>query len=252
MDMDALVNEITKRVQAKINELAGENQANEADDKAKILLLAKEECEFVNQTLKCQKLGEYYKKDSAKEMGYNCDLSEYEAVIAYNLTNEDLGKIANGITDDGYTKLFSKALLLGKKVFIPREVVELYSYKDTAFHAYYDKLNKLITLLSRSGVVILPFDQLQSAILDGQTQNPKCCSLRPPKEIKEKKCDEDEKDSKVVTLKKHVINERDMVLVNTESALVVCIDERAIMTDLAKEYAKRHKIEIIRKPLGNG
>lgn len=75
-----------------------------------------------------------------------------EGVIAFTLTNEALGKIANGIFDTDYTRRFGTALLLGKRIFIAEEEVELYRYKDTAPAGYYSRLEENLKFLQQNGV----------------------------------------------------------------------------------------------------
>ena len=49
-------------------------------------------------------------------------------------------------------------------------------------------------------------------------------------------------------LSKKIITERDIVLLAQEKTVKVMVGEHAILTDLAKEYAAKHKIEISRDP----
>lgn len=112
MDIDALVNEICRKVQEKITTM---EKQQDTDDRPKILILTNAHGTTCHQTLECRELGEYYRTECALMKNYECDMADYEAVIAYTLTNEALGKIANGIFDDGYTKLFGEAILSGRR-----------------------------------------------------------------------------------------------------------------------------------------
>ena len=86
-------------------------------------------CSF-SPVLESKKLAECYRVECALLKEEDCDVASYEGVIAFTLTNEALGKIANGIFDTDYTRRFGTALLLGKRIFIAEEEVELYRYKD--------------------------------------------------------------------------------------------------------------------------
>ncbi len=235
MDMDALIGEICARVQERM--LACEKRDSPvADAKPGLLILSQDHGETCHSVLESGRLAEFYRMDCAlfKE---DCNLAEYEGVIAYTLTNEAVGKIANGILDTDYAKLFAKALLCGKKVFVPQEEVELYAYKDMASAAYYGVLEQNLQLLVTSGVVIVPKDRLISVILG---------ACEPEKE--KSACGHEEKGPGVtVTVAKKVLTERDLIGARDQMANCVIIRENAIVTDLAKDYARKYGMVLKRE-----
>lgn len=239
MDIDQLVNEIVKRVQAKI-----EDRENVCDaplntrSKPRILILNDFHKSKCDEFVKSSQLFDYYDMDYALQEEYDCQISSYEAVIAFHLTNEYLGKIANGIFDSGYTRLFGEALLAGKKIFLPKEEIELCTYQKSAPIIYYRRLADNLQLLTEGGVVAESYRVLPDFILNGGS---------------------DLKDSKVerksvhcetfgeVGICKHVITERDIRKVWEESKIQkIVIGSKAILTDLAREYADKQKIMIVR------
>ena len=90
---------------------------------------------------------------------------DFESVMkqANTAWNEALGKIANGIFDTDYTRRFGTALLLGKRIFIAEEEVELYRYKDTAPAGYYSRLEENLKFL-HNYFYLLYFDILHNLI----------------------------------------------------------------------------------------
>ena len=238
MDIDALVAEICRRVQEKLDDCGEVSASVEGTPLPKLLVLTDAHGEECHKTLECRKLAEYYQTECALLKEYDCRIEEYEAVVAYTLTNEALGKIAWGIMDTGYTRLFGQALLAGKKVFIPKEEVELYRYRETAPAAYYQRMEQNLRLLLDSGVVIAPREELAEMLLTGETaaaeETVSSCAEEPEVEEKE------------YTLYKKVITEKDVTAAHGEKATIVVVPQKAILTDLAKEYARKRNIQILR------
>lgn len=243
MDIDALVSEICKRVQERVDAYEAQEDkcsSSQADDMPKLLILTGAHGTICHEALECPKLAEYYKAECALLKEYDCDLAKYEAVIAYTMTNEALGKIANGIFDSGYTRLFGEALLSGKKIFLPEEEIELFKYRDKAPALYYRRLEENLKLLQQSGVVIASNNEIQSLILTGQPAAAKeaanCCvapaEAAPGKEI---------------VISKRVITEKDVTAAHGEKATAIVVGPKAILTDLAREYANKRRITILRQ-----
>ena len=138
MELDAMISEICRKVQERVSELEKEEASAEPaavpseDNRPALLILAEDHGMRCHPVLESKKLAECYRVECALLKEEDCDVASYEGVIAFTLTNEALGKIANGIFDTDYTRRFGTALLLGKRIFIAEEEVELYRYKDTA------------------------------------------------------------------------------------------------------------------------
>ena len=132
-----------------------------------------------------------------------------------------------------YTKAFGKALLCGKKIYVPEEDVELYHYRKTAPREYYGKLEANLELLKKSGVEILPNEQIGPAILGSE-----CCTSSTEVEVSAKA---EEKD---LAFEKRVLSERDMIIAHQGKVTRILVNGKTIVTDLAKDYAKKYHIVI--------
>lgn len=275
MDMDALVSEICRRVQEKISALEAADPENGA--RPKILILTAEHGTACHAMLEDKRLLECYDTECALLAEYRCSMEAYEAVIAYTLSNEALGKIAHGIFDSGYTRLFGEALLAGKKIYLPEEAVELYRSRQSAPKAYYGCLEANLEMLKASGVVIAPQERIPELILhgeacrqtsgsqEGQPQEPGTCSQSADGAQREKTkacsaqetartdgtAQEEAAPVKEAAIVKKIITEKDMIALGNDRVQRVLVGERAILTDLAKEYAARHKITIQRRDISS-
>ncbi len=243
MELDALISEICDKVRERVVALESQDGRNPSRDseeqKPRLLLLTQEHGTICHPILECKKLGEYYQVDCALLLEGKYDPAEYEGVIACTLTNDALSKIANGILDTDYTRAFGTALLLGKKIFVAEEEVELYRYKETAPAGYYARLEENLKFLEKNGVTIVPVKELAPAVLGEQVGEKKtACKAQTPAEH-------------TIRLEKRVITERDLISAKEEKATRVLVKEHAILTDLAKDYARRHKIVLERTEKGD-
>lgn len=224
MDIDVLVKEVYKRVQEKLAGL-----------QPKLLLLTGENsCPPIAS---CQELADSYQLVSIPAAESACDLDGYEAVVACGLSNDFLGRIANGILSDGYTKSFGEALLSGKPIYLPEEEIELFKYKGV-HTPYYNRLLANLRILEESGVKIIPAKKLAAVLCKGNETQPECAG---------KEVSEADSPGREIQICKRVITEKDIMAAHNEKANIIIVGERAIFTDLAKEYAGKQKISVIRR-----
>ena len=260
MELDAMISEICRKVQERVAELEKEEAAAAPEavsvpasdnNRPGLLVLSQDHGTRCHPMLESKKLGEYYRVDCAL-LKEDCDVASYEGVIAFTLTNESLGKIANGIFDNDYTRKFGTALLLGKRIFIAEEEVELYRYKDTAPAGYYSRLEENLKFLQQNGVTIVPLDQLEAAVLgEGVSEETEAV---PKKEVPvaEK---QQPAGGKTMKLAKRIITERDVISAREEKVSCIQVGRKAILSDLAREYTKKYGIRIMREdgaPDGKG
>lgn len=249
MDFNALVEEIVARVAQKID-TASECEAPECKSEVcaaeacqshascpKLLVLTQSHGTHCHEMLESVRLNARYNTECALAKEYACDVSDYEAVILYNVTNEILMKIAEGNGDTPYTSLAVRAILMGKKVVAVREEVELFDYKATAPAVYYGMMMDKVKLLERSGVVFCERCGIEDAILGEKTEVPKqSCEVVSAATA----------ETKEVSISKKVIAEKDITAAHSAGATVLRVSAKAIVTDLAKDYAHDRRIEIIK------
>lgn len=243
MDTDLLLQEICKRVQEKL-------QSMEQETLPSILVLTEEHGNLCHETLENSELCQYYRMECALLAEYKCSVKDYEAVVVYTLSNEALGKIAHGIFDNGFTRLFGQALLEGKKVYISLEGIELYQYQATAPKVFYQRLEENLELLRQSGVVIVPHRQIAEMILHGQEV--KCQGKREAVSERQPVSLEEKEEIMETVLDKKIITEKDLIPLGHKHIRQVVIREKSILSDLAKEYAAKHNILIKRREISSG
>ena len=248
MDLDALISEITRRVQERVAACEAEPSAEgnriayvgDGECRPVLGVISEDHGSICHPTYTSEELAKYYQMRCAL-MEDAWDVENWEGVIAYTLTNEAVGKIVNGIFDTPFTRAFGKALLSGKKIFVPQEEVELYRYKETAPKGYYAKLEANLQLLKDSGVEIVPNDQLIAAILGEECT---CCSKPAEATEAADSCSERNLPEKELAFSKRVLSERDLITANEGKVTRILVTRKTIVTDLAKDYAKKYHIVI--------
>lgn len=244
MDMDALINAICAKVLERIT-ASTEKEAQVPVETACVkkpsyLILASDHGTTCHETLEDEILTAHLDLKCAALQEGELKLEDYEGVIAFGLTNEALAKIAMGILDTPYTNAFGKAILSGKKIYLLKEEIELYNYKDTAPKGYYKKFDEYLNFLKQNGVEVVEKADLQKAILGAPAPEVHA----PTADVEEVKA---QRAAKEVIVKKKVITERDLISARAEGATILAADTKSIITDLAKDFAARYGIVIERR-----
>ncbi|WP_324822194.1 hypothetical protein [Sinanaerobacter sp. ZZT-01] len=240
MEWNELVEEITARVKKILQEqesLNCEAPVTECGTKKKLLILSpqgSEQCHEVWDSIKNQK---EWNITYAAEENYDCDIAAVDTVVLCNVSNERLVKIANGIGDTPLTALATRAILMGKKVIIPTEELELLCYSKSAPAAYYDHMLQYVALLKRSDVVLCDLKQLYSVICEKETCEEESGIKSQQPYVQEKK--------EILHLGKKVVTERDIHEACTNQITEIRIGKKTIVTDLAKDYARERGIKVI-------
>lgn len=212
--------------------------------------------------LESDRINEKYHTCCALAQEYQVELDDVEAIVLFNLTTENMCKIVSGITDTPYTKLAAKALLLGKKIYVPREEVELYQYPVGALGSYQCMLQAKLTKLVSWGLKVCPMEELEDCILgEAPVAEPEqeCCPACEVQEEQQETCEgvdgaeaaseacEEVPEVKEITFSKRVITERDIIEANRDNVKIIHITERNILTALARDAASARNIRLIRE-----
>ena len=247
MDHNAIVEEILRRVAEKISEAEGScAPCADSGGKPGLLILTQDHGTVCHATLESEALKARYRTDCALMHHYDVELDDYEAVVLFNLSCDAMAALASGACDSAYTRLASKAILSGKKVYVPTEEVELYQYRETAPAAYYNMMQQKLDLLVASGVVICARAGLEQVILGSETPAPVPAaapvSAAPACAAPAACCE-----AKEVRIDKRVLTEKDLIEANMGGVTKVYIGEKTIITALAKDAAKDRGMTIVRE-----
>jgi len=226
MDFNTLLDDITRKVLDRIG-------AN----KHKIIVLAKTNQNKNRALLENGALSKDFEIEFALIDEREINIDHYHAVILFDLTCASLAKIAIGVSDTKYSALVAQAILMGKKIFVPNEEIELFKYKDTAPDAYYKMMLAKLNFLKESGIVFCGLDKLKNMLI---AQPPVTRLLSPAAEN-----EPTGSSGSQIELYKRVVTESDIRAAATNSITCIVVKPDTIMTDLARDYARECEIEII-------
>lgn len=120
-----------------------------------LLILTQEHGVDCHAKLEDPRLQERYGTQCALMADYAVDIADVEVVILYQLSIEALCKLSSGLCDTPYTRLAQRAILSGKRIYVPTQEVELLQ-NNTMPAAYRAMLQKKLELLEACGLRILP------------------------------------------------------------------------------------------------
>lgn len=216
MDIDEIVKMVTIAVKKQLSESKlSANLLVFRDENAKIVDIDKNE-------LNCN-------IDDALKMSYRVNINNYDFFLLNGLSNQSLFKIVNISDNDNYTHVISELILAGKKIYVLKETVSLFNYKNIAPSAYYKNLYKNIDLLKNSGVEFISIEEFCKLVNEKQkniTSNYEKVTVSNSKLI----------NKKLITLK-------DVECLNNTS---VQISKNSIITDLAKDYVKEFNVTLLK------
>ena len=151
---------------------------------------------------------------------------EYATVLMSELSEERLAHLAMGCSYTDEERCILKALLQGKTVYLLESGIAYRKYKQTAhkplYTLYQDYENKLV----QYGVRIIHH---VSEIFHCQKDEP---HLMNPKEISLKH--------------KKLLLETDLMHIPLETFTIIEVDKKCIVTPLAEDYIRSHKLKIKR------
>ena len=226
MEYEALIREIASKVTMQLA------KETETGGRAKLLVLGSPS-EISSAAFK--RLSERYEMIVAAEGNACISLDDIEAVVLCKLSNQLLSRVAAGLGDTYDSELLIRGILSGKSVYVVSEGVELFAYKSTAPAAYYSMMLDKAELLRRSGVHFVDIDTL--ADLDSASCAPPLPA--PPAA--------DERQDRVERYQSRVLSERAVISIRQSGITLIHVTARCIITDLAREYADKHGMKIVRE-----
>lgn len=237
MDYQNLVEEILRQVSSKLAQAEGTTEASapQRQDLPGVLILAEQQGAGCPELLESSEVASRYRCTCALQEEYRCDLAEYDTVVLYGLNTTNLFKVANGIGDSPYTRFAVRAVLEGKRVLAVSDETELFgSVYSTAPKVYYDHLMDSVRLLKASGVAFCAKADLAATLCGAPCPKPQVAAQPAPS-------------AGALELTKRVISERDVFDACQKGYGAIRVGKRAIITDLAKDYARDRGMVIERQ-----
>mgnify|MGYP004443524167 CR=1 FL=1 len=229
MDMEALIAEILRRVEIAMA------TSGPLEIKPKLLVLSRSAGENGCQSIvNDQAIAEAYDVDVIDDNYDQVNLDRYRKVVIGDLDNTTLSKLVLGIFDDPYLKCINDCILKGKNIAVCESGVEFLQFAATAPVAFVSGFNAKLDTLKSWGITVEAADGI--ARVESEEKTACACNCQSAVNAA----------GKTIAITKRVLTEVDMFKARKDGATAVKIAENALVTDVAKEYAHKQNIAIIR------
>ncbi len=233
MERAELVEEIVRRVAARLSAMDETEPPAQQEQKQGLLLLTQAHGRECPCALESEAIRAKWRVDCALQREYQVDLEDYEAVVISGLDCGALDRIASGTWSCPYTRLATQAILMGKRIFILAEEVELYRYRESAPTVYYKMMQQKLDFLQAAGAVLCTRSDLEQLLAETSPAPHKQTPAAEPSTAQEKK------------LSKRVLTERDLFDAEKQGACCIRVSKGCIITALAKDAAAARGISIV-------
>ncbi|MGI6181294.1 MAG: hypothetical protein ACOYIE_04375 [Agathobaculum sp.] len=230
MERAELIEEIVRRVAARLSAM---DETEPQAQKQGLLLLTQTHGTECPCALESEAVRTKWRVDCALQHEYQVNLDDYEAVVISGLDCGALDRIASGTWSCDYTRLATQAILMGKRIYILAEEVELYRYRESAPTVYYKMMQQKLDFLQAAGAVLCTRTDLEQLLTEGTAAPKKQTPAAETCPAAEKK------------LSKRVLTERDLFDAEKQGAHCIRVSRGCIITALAKDTAAAHGISIV-------
>lgn len=208
MEYDKLVKLIVDEVLKRIDEKAvGESHG----DKKTVVIFDKDDMHKYSNFLEAQ----------YEAILFNENIRDCNAVLISRLCLRGMGNLANLICSTEEENFIIKMLMKGRKIYIAEEGLLYKKYKNSAPKQVYNKYLEFEDTLKKYG-----FEVISNAINMSRVNNTD--------------------DEKFISISKKLITEADIKKNYIAESKVVFIEDKSIITPLAKDYIQTNHIEIKR------
>ena len=230
MEITKLIGEIVRRV-----ELAIIKHETAKAPKRKVLIISKDLNQSCPDLINNKNLIESCDVNKVDCNTQQVNLEGYAKVLICDLDNDSLSKLTSGIFDNPYLKLIGSCIMQGKNIAIVEDDIEFLKYQDTAPKAFLAMFNHKLDTLREWGLEVRSLDDLTVSL----------CSHDDPENLEKKETAQTAREhvsGSVVT--KKALTEADVINANFKHQDEILVSENTIVTEVAQDYARKHKIRI--------
>lgn len=232
MDFEKLVEAVVKEVIKKLKQM--ENQS----EKEKILVIASSNEEYEKLVDKIGKDYELHNYDNIKTI-----LPSYQKVVMTGICNTLLSSLAMGLSRGSLDSQIIEFLMEGKKLYLIEEGIAYRKYEKEKNESLYNLYKNYEEKLESYGIRIVSYNSLSEVLASGNEIKEKNVT----NSVNEKKKDIlDIRSDVIEVLNKRLISESDLKRVYMNGVKEVKISKKAILTPLAQDFIRIHKMKVNR------
>lgn len=245
MDLEKLVDMITKEVMRKIKESM--ESENSKINSPRILIVESSQSDIYSNLV--NKLDSIkYLIHSKEDM--NSDLNSYDNIIIGSIDNRELANLALGVQCSEKEKIIIDSILLGKDIFLVEEGIEYRKYKDKSNKVFYSLYRDYENKLINYGIKLVKEDMIGKIHSDKKIN-----SMESIESIGVTVTEN--KESNIITnviideteiydfTKKRLITEVELRKAFNKGMKGIKLSSRTILTPLVKDFIRMNNIKII-------
>lgn len=172
------------------------------------------------------------------EESKDCDI-----FIITEMSYAMLARLALGLPGDQKEEIILSSLLLGKKVFLFQQGIEVEQYKETSYKNLYLLYQDYLSKLKLFGIQIINHVSMIETTISDTVDKQKFNERARYDSVKDLSCNEKYMD---LTMKK-VLLEKDLKNYHLQNNSTIILDKKCIITPLAEDYLKMHMISVQKK-----
>ncbi|GAA0182819.1 TIGR02536 family ethanolamine utilization protein [Clostridium sediminicola] len=245
MDLEKLVDMITKEVMRKIKESM--ESENSIVNRPSILIVESSQSDIYSNLVSKIDSNKYL-IHSKEDM--NSNLDSYDNIIIGSINNRELANLALGVQFGEKEKIIIDSILLGKDIFLVEEGIEYRKYKDKANKIFYSLYREYENKLINYGIKLVKEDIISKISSDKKINNIERIESIGFTAIENK---EDNTKSNVINdemqifdfSKKRLITEAELRKAFNKGMEGVKLSSKTILTPLVKDFIRMNNIKII-------
>ncbi|VDN48395.1 conserved protein of unknown function [Petrocella atlantisensis] len=231
LDEKSLIESITKEVMKKLEERIMKSELERPIKKDKILAIAMSDYKVLYE------VNDQYDVDDFDDAKVSIDISPYEVILLGSISYQELVQISMGFATSKVTTTVIEAILTGKKIFFVEEGITYSKYEDTANTNFYNMLKGYEEQVETFGIEWINANEIGRRLQDVRIN-----LLEKAEALKKL---EGTHMSQNEHVRERIITESLAKQYQKQGYERLLINKNTIITPLAKDYLRDHKIKMI-------
>ena len=238
LDEKSLIESITREVMKKLEERIKKSELERPIKKDKILAIAMSDHKILYE------VNDRYDVDEFDDAKAPIDINPYDVILLGSISYQELVHISMGLANTKVTTMVIEAILRGKKIYIVEEGKTYSKYKDTANTNFYKMLKGYEEQVIAFGIEWINANEINHRLLDVR--------IEKLEKINKSKMLEGTYMPKEDDVHEKIITESIAKQYKEKGLKRLRMNENTIVTPLAQDYLRDHKINMITTLTQNG
>lgn len=182
-------------------------------------------------------------------------VSTAELILVTSISVKQLSNLALGCGEGHLEEAIRYALQLGKSILLLEDGLLYRNYKGTTQKTFYRRLLEYeecikgygMQITTESALCLLEIKDQQSRAKHHKSTPDVLLDSKSFTDVATRDYVREDKNEETVILNKKLIQEKDLMALDIRTHSVICIEKSSIVTPSALDYARAHRMRLIRK-----